>query len=67
MDYQYYKRLFISIVGIYSVYLNFGLVQEKMYNCNFFILLLDIDTKVVMEVVLSIHLFYFLYSVQLTY
>lgn len=35
MDYQYYKNLFISIAGIYIVYLNFGLVQEKMYAfCN---------------------------------
>lgn len=32
MDYQYYKRLFISIAGIYIVYLNYGLVQERMYS-----------------------------------
>ncbi|KAK8825606.1 hypothetical protein WA577_000779 [Blastocystis sp. JDR] len=31
MDFQYYKRLFVSIAGIYSVYLNYGLVQEKMF------------------------------------
>lgn len=30
MDLQYYKRLLISIVGIYAVYLNYGLVQERM-------------------------------------
>ena len=32
MDFQYYKRLLISIVGIYSVYLTYGIVQEKMYS-----------------------------------
>ncbi|KAK8820378.1 hypothetical protein WA577_006442, partial [Blastocystis sp. JDR] len=32
MDVQYYKRLFISISGIYSVYLTFGLIQEKIYR-----------------------------------
>ena len=31
MDFQYYKRLLISIIGIYTVYLNYGLVQEKMF------------------------------------
>ena len=31
MDVQYYKRLLISITGIYTVYLSYGLVQEKMY------------------------------------
>lgn len=30
MDKQYYKQLFISVAGIYTVYLSFGLVQEKM-------------------------------------
>ena len=30
MDWQYYKRLLISITGIYAVYLNYGLVQERM-------------------------------------
>ena len=30
MDTQYYKQLFISVAGIYTVYLSFGLVQEKM-------------------------------------
>lgn len=34
MDVQYYKRLFISISGIYSVYLTFGLIQEKMWSCE---------------------------------
>lgn len=32
MDLQYYKRLFVSITGIYSVYLTYGLVQEKMFG-----------------------------------
>lgn len=32
MDVQYYKRLLVSISGIYSVYLSFGLVQEKMWR-----------------------------------
>ena len=31
MDFQYYKRLLISIIGIYTVYLNYGLVQERMF------------------------------------
>ena len=30
MDKQYYKQLFISVTGIYTVYLSFGLVQEMM-------------------------------------
>ena len=34
MDVQYYKRLLISISGIYSVYLTFGLIQEKMWVCE---------------------------------
>ena len=38
MDIQYYKRLLISISGIYIVYLSYGLVQEKMLvSCWFFI------------------------------
>ncbi|KAK8804699.1 hypothetical protein WA171_006667 [Blastocystis sp. BT1] len=32
MDIQYYKRLLISISGIYIVYLSYGLVQEKIYR-----------------------------------
>ena len=32
MDFQYYKRLLISITGIYAVYLNYGLVQERIYR-----------------------------------
>ena len=32
MDVQYYKSLLVSISGIYSVYLSFGLVQEKMWR-----------------------------------
>ncbi|KAK8817786.1 hypothetical protein WA538_004501, partial [Blastocystis sp. DL] len=32
MDWQYYKRLLISITGIYAVYLNYGLVQERIYR-----------------------------------
>lgn len=38
MDVQYYKRLLISISGIYIVYLSYGLVQEKMLrSCLCFI------------------------------
>ena len=65
MDYQYYKNLFISIAGIYIVYLNFGLVQEKMYcaQCLFYI---AIVTKVLMEVVLNTHPACYSFSAQLT-
>ena len=42
MDVQYYKRLLISITGIYTVYLSFGLVQEKMSFC-FLHLIIDTD------------------------
>ena len=30
MDTQYYKRLAISVSGIYVMYLTYGLIQEKM-------------------------------------
>lgn len=63
MDYQYYKRLFISIAGIYIVYLNYGLVQERMYSL-YSLFELVIDIKVLMEVVLDIRPFYWLFSVQ---
>ena len=33
MDLQYYKKLVFAILGIYSIYLCFGLVQEKMLVC----------------------------------
>lgn len=63
MDYQYYKRLFISIAGIYIVYLNYGLVQERMYFL-YSLFEVVIDIKVLMEVVLNIRLFYWLFNVQ---
>lgn len=36
MDLQYYKKLIFAIAGIYSIYLCFGLVQEKMFVCTLF-------------------------------
>ena len=30
MDTQYYKRLAISVSGIYVMYLTYGRIQEKM-------------------------------------
>lgn len=30
MDTQYYRRLAISVSGIYVMYLTYGLIQEKM-------------------------------------
>ncbi|KAK8810157.1 hypothetical protein WA538_003706, partial [Blastocystis sp. DL] len=32
MDTQYYKRLAISVSGIYVMYLTYGLIQEKIYR-----------------------------------
>ena len=66
MDYQYYKRLFISIVGIYIVYLNYGLVQEKMYEYFFSKLKIAIVIRVLMEVDLNIRHVFYLFSVRLT-
>ena len=65
MDVQYYKRLLISIAGIYSVYLSFGLIQEKMYT---FSLPSSVATAMLvqMELISSTHQHYYLSNVRLT-
>ena len=58
MDLQYYKKLVFAILGIYSVYLCFGLVQEKMYSV-FLVYYEVIDMLAQMESVSTTHLFCF--------
>lgn len=66
MDYQYYKRLLISIVGIYSVYLNYGLVQERMSSLSFLLHLLDIVMLVPMVVDSPIPPYFYFSNARLT-